>query len=164
MRGIRILVIIFSMVLIASCSTSGHNISYDYDASADFGVLKTYDWLSFRGRTLEDEWILKRIKQEVDAQLELKGFKTVSESPDFLIAFQAQKKRRIRETKYIGEESTYLEGKLVIIFLDGKMKAPIWQGTAESELDSSPTPEERDRNIKKIISKMLSNFPPSQRP
>ena len=159
MKTARTFAIIVFLIFAACSTTPMSNISYDYDAEADFESLETYAWLPFQNAwSMEDEWVLKRIKREVDGQLEAKGFGIASEDPDFLIALRGKRKRKVAGKGEVMH--TYLEGKLVVVFLDAQSKKPIWRGIAEGALDSSPTPEERDRNIKRVITKMLGNFPP----
>jgi hypothetical protein len=136
-------------------------VSYDYDVGVDFAALETYNWLPLAASSTEGEWIAKRIKREVDTQLQAKGFEAVSEDPDFLITFIGQRKKGFKDERYYGEAPTYLKGALTVIFLDSRTRKQIWRGKAEGALDPSPTPEERDQNIKRVITDMLSNFPPS---
>jgi hypothetical protein len=157
----RLLLIAVSIVFLAGCATTKINVDYDYDAEIDFAALKTYDWLPLTAGSLEGEWIAKRIKREVDTQLKGKGYAVASEDPDFLITLLSRKKRQVKGERYYGEDSTYLKGNLVVVFLDGGTRKQIWRGTAEGVLDPSPTAEERDRNIHGVITRMLDNFPPS---
>ena len=81
--------------------------------------------------------------------------------PDFLITLMGRKRKQLKDEKYYGEEETYLKGNLILVFVDGGTREQIWRGTAEGALDPSPTPEQRDRNVKEVITRMLSDFPSS---
>ncbi len=151
------------LVFFAACSsTPTLDVGYDYDVGIDFAALKTYNWLPLTASSTEGEWIAKRIQREVDTQLNAKGFEIVSENPDFLITLTGRRKKELKGERYYSEAPTYLKGALVVVFLDGGTRKQIWRGTAEGGLDPSPTPEERDRNIKRVVTDMLSNFPPSR--
>ena len=162
MKTIHCLVAILFIFLAACSSTPMSDINYDYDAEIDFAALKTYDWLPLAATSVEGEWIAKRIKREVDTQLNAKGFAVVSGNPDFLITLRGRKRTQLKGERYYSEAPTYLKGTLVVVLLDGGTRKQIWRGTAEGALDPSPTPEERDRNIERVIANMLRNFPPSR--
>ena len=92
----RFAVIMF--VFLAACSsTPTPDVNYDYDVGVDFAAFKTYNWLPLTASSTEGEWIAKRIKLEVDTQLQAKGFTEVSENPDFLITFVGQRKKQLKD-------------------------------------------------------------------
>ncbi len=152
--------------LVIGCSTIITDVNYDYDETVDFANLKTYAWDSSRPSSRNDELIIKRIRRVVDEQLAAKGFTAASERPDFLIALQGTKTTKVErwDSQHFDSWDTYTyeEGTLVLDFLDGKTKEPIWRGTAMGVLDPSPTPEEREENANKAVARMLKYFPPHQ--
>jgi hypothetical protein len=102
---------------------------------------------------------LKRVKRITDEQLGTKGYGVTPGRPDFLIAITGKKDTKADHWKD-GDTFTYEEGTLVLEFLDGKTKEPIWRGKAVGVLDPSPTPEQREKNTNKAVARMLKNFPP----
>lgn len=162
MKNAQRFAIIMVIFLAACSSTPMPDVTYDYDVAVDFASLRTYNWLPLSASSTEGEWIAKRIKREVDTQLQAKGLSVVSEKPDFLITFMGRSKKQLKDERYYGEAPTYLKGALVVVFLDGGTRKKIWRGKAEGALDPTPTPEERDRNIKRVITDMLSDFPPTR--
>ncbi len=146
-------------VLVIGCSTIITDVNYDYDRSVDFTKLRTYAWEPFQSNHNVDELTLKRIKRVVDEQLGAKGYGVASVSPDFLIDITGRKDTKADHWSD-GDTFTYEEGTLVLEFLDGKSKEPIWRGKAVGMLDPSPTPEQREKNTNKAISRMLKYFPP----
>ncbi len=161
MRTSRIFVALLSVTLLASCSTIITDVNYDYDKGVDFTNLRTYDWESLQPSSREAELTMKRIKYEVDAQLAAKGFMAAKSNPDFMIALQGHRQTKTDHFKNSGDTFTYEEGTLVLDFLAGKTREPIWRGTATGILDPSPSPEERDKNINRAVTRMLKHFPPT---
>jgi len=94
MKYLSLILVTFFM---ASCATV--SVNTDYDSSADFSKLKTYQWASegpsktgdsrIDGNTL----LQNRIKNAVDADLTLKGFKKATMgTPDFLLNYHVSAK------------------------------------------------------------------------
>lgn len=94
------LVALFSLVLTA-CSTV--KVSTDYDQSADFSALKSFNWLPESAKTEKDSAYLNnrimdaRITKAINQQLVAQGF-TFSTAPDFYVNYNitSEKKTDIR--------------------------------------------------------------------
>lgn len=163
--------------LVVSCS-SVYNVQYDYDTKVKFPSLETYDWLPIPAKAGINELLIRRIKKAVDTNLEAKGLKRTSDTPDFSIAVHVGKKEKVRVTDwgygyghhgrywrgYRGygrvDVYQYAEGTLILDFVDTKTKHLIWRGTADAEIDPVRSPEEREKLIDEAVQKILKNFPP----
>ena len=172
MKNLVTLLGVCLFALTVSCS-SVHNVSYDYDKQTNFAGLKTYDWLPVPKEVKIDTLVQDRIKNAVNSELEAKGLRMTSDTPDFLIAMQTMRKEREsyapqssgytygpswhgpRYSKY-----TYEEGTLVLDFVDPASKKLIWRGTAKGVVDSKMTPEKIDKLVNEAVQKTLKNFPP----
>lgn len=158
---------ILLLVLAVGCATVITEISYDYDSSVDFASLKTYDWLPGQKTSTEFELVLKRFKNEVDAQLQAKGFRKTSSNPDFQIGLQGSSRTKTSRFQsshnYHSEPFTYKEGTISLDFFDAKTGDPIWRAKGVGEGDGSDTPEQRAKTANKAVTKMLKNFPPPTR-
>jgi len=180
--------VLFILVFILSCSTI--RVSYEYDPEADFSTLKTYDWLPIPKKDRGNELAIKNLKSIVNRQLEAKGFKMRSESPDVLIALHFGKERRVDTEEwgyayrrggpyywgttpyYWGPPESYeyrrgIEtyeyeiGTLIIDFINPKTMELIWRGTGRSVIE--PDSEKRLKDIDETVAKVLENFPPAKR-
>ena len=157
---------ILLLVLVMGCATIITEIDYDYDSSVDFASLETYEWLPGQKTTTEFELILKRFKNEVDAQLQAKGFRKVSNNPDFHIGIQGSSRTKASHFQssrnYHSEPFTYKEGTISLDFFDAKTGDPIWRAKGVGEGDGSDTPQQRAKTANKAVAKMLKHFPPTR--
>jgi hypothetical protein len=159
-----------------SCS-SIYDVGYDYDEKADFTKFGTYDWLPIQANAEIDRLIERRIENAVNAELVAKGYKIDSDNPDFLIATNVGSRERrwreYRKTGYyggyrgtghrFGYRSTgyrYIEGTLVLRFMDAKSKELLWIGEAKAAQDPNYTPEKLTKLVNEAVRKILNNFPP----
>ena len=51
----------------------------------------------------------------------------------------------------------------MIDLADAKTKEVVWRGIAVKEIDTTATPEKRDRSVQQAIAKILRNYPPKQK-
>ena len=72
-------------VVACATSSSGMDVTFDYDTGANFAALKSYSWMPPTGNAVGDELLVKRIKTTVDSQLQAKGPVPAEANPDFLI-------------------------------------------------------------------------------
>jgi len=169
----------FYICFLIGCS-SIYDISYDYDRTADFSILKTYNWLPIPETSNMNSLDLIRIKKAVRAELNAKGLKKASHKPGFLIAAHLGTKDRINARPWgygygpygrywgghwgFGGVSVYQyeEGTLIIDFVEPSSKNLFWRGAAKSEIDKATTPEKRDKMINEAVQKILKNFPPPE--
>lgn len=177
------LLLIFT-VLVMSCSSI--SVNHDYDKEANFVALKTFDWIAQPSNVVGDvnaararnDLIDSRVKSAVNNQLVAKGYQQNSENPDFLIAYHTGLKEKVNVSsygygyyprgRYYGwgggsyvDVHQYEEGTLILDFVDAKAKQLIWRGAATKALESNPSPEKIEKNINKVIAKILEKFPPS---
>jgi hypothetical protein len=75
-------------VVACATSSSGMDVTFDYDTGANFAALKSYSWMPPTGNAVGDELLVKRIKTTVDSQLQAKGPVPAEANPDFLIGMQ----------------------------------------------------------------------------
>ena len=178
MKVIRPLLLCGLMVFVISCS-SVYDVQFDYDTKADFSNLKSYDWLPIPDKADIDSLTAQRIKNAVNTQLEAKGLKMTSDNPDFSIAAHVGSKDKVRVTNwgysyapygrywagYWGPGGVdvyqYEEGSLILDFVDAESKNLIWRGSGKAQVDSSMTPESREKLINEAVTKILEKFPPS---
>src|SRR3954451_13207477 len=169
-----------TLVAMVACATPPLKMDFDYDTSADFAALKTYDWMPATGNAATDELLIKRIRSAVESELNAKGHALDAANPDFLIAMQLSGKTVYGGSTGVGmsvgipvgkagrisvgggksKPIEKKEGTLVLDFLDAKTKALLWQGTASGAVQPAASPEEQQRRINEVIAQMLARFPP----
>jgi hypothetical protein len=171
---------VMTCLAIVACATPSPRMDFDYDTSADFPALKTYDWMPATGNAATDQLLIKRIRSAADSELNAKGRALDSANPDFLIAMQLSGKTVYGGSTGVGmsvgipvgkagrisvgggksKPIEKKEGTLVLDFLDAKTKALLWQGTASGAVEPAASPEEQQKRINEVISQMLARFPP----
>ena len=156
---------------------------FDYDTAADFGTLKTYDWMPATGNAASDQLLVKRIRTAVDSQLQAKGHAPARDNPDFLIAMQLSGRTAYGGSTGVGmsvgipvgragrisvgggksKPIEKTEGTLVLDFLDAKSKALVWQGIASGAVQPGTSPEQQQQRINEVVAQLLAQFPPNQK-
>ncbi|MFL6648584.1 MAG: DUF4136 domain-containing protein [Sulfurifustaceae bacterium] len=158
-------------------------MNVDYDKAANFGALKTYDWMPPTGNAAANDLLVKRIKGSVDSQLQTKGRTMTTDNPDFLIAMQLSGKTtyggsvgagvsvgipvgRAGSISVGGGKSApreKKEGTVILEFVDPKTKSLLWRGTASGAVNPAATPEQQQQRIDEVVGKMLAQFPPGKK-
>jgi opacity protein-like surface antigen len=100
----RRLFIMLLLTMLSGCATL--KVHVDYDPSANFTGLKTYDWISGSQVASEDPrfndnpFIETLIRRTLKAQLGIKGYvQESSDTPDFLVGYYATMDERIDITR-----------------------------------------------------------------
>ena len=171
------------LLLGACATTSGMDVTFDYDTAADFAGLKTFNWMPATGNAAADELLVKRIKNSLDTQLQAKGRTPSNADPDFLIGMQLSGKTinggstavgvsvgipvgragrvSVGGGKAVPNQKT--EGTLVFDFVDPKTKSLLWRATASGAVNPKATPEEQQQRINAVVAEMLAYFPPGNK-
>ena len=181
MKSVYTLVIFSLGFLLSGCSMT--TVNYDYDTAFDFSNLTDYGWLDIPDDFPATEIVVQRIKKAVDTQMVAKGFKQVSESPDFLISLQGFRDI-IRQgvesgTSYRGyqgysqgynrgygrrtEVYEYEEGTLTLTIINTAGDTLIWQGKATGIIEPDRSTEAKEKRTQEVVAKLLTNFPPTKK-
>jgi len=86
------LLIVYMMLFIGCAS---YDVNYDYDQTADFALVKTYDWMPVSQKSWGNELTVKHIKLATNNQLQAKGLSMSSDNPDILIALHGGKEKKV---------------------------------------------------------------------
>ena len=166
--------IVLLTVLFISCGTS---VGVDYDKEVDFSQYTTYNFFPDIESGLNglDE---KRIMHATDSLLQTRGF-VKSDAPQLYINFYAKENlRSSRNTIGIGVGGgggnvgvgvsggipiggRIYEQAITMDFIDVSNDDLIWQAVAKADLKENADPEQKKQHYKKVISKILKKFPPS---
>jgi hypothetical protein len=173
---------------LAGCSSL--QLAWDYDAQAAFPVLHSYEWLpapevESGGPQIYYNGLLdSRVRAAVDAQLQKKGFRRDTGTPDFLVAYHVALDERLSVT-YLnelygygpgwgnaryrrsygrpGREATvneYRVGTLILDVVLAQDRRLIWRGSASDEVYPDLSAEAREKRINTAVERILAPFPP----
>lgn len=148
-------------------------VKTDYDHQADFSKYKTYSWIGAKGSN--DLWS-ERIMQDVDAQLQSKGWSKLESGGDATVsAFGRTQEHQTLETYYngfgggwrwrgFGDAATVVEntpvGSLTVDVFDARTKHLIWRGTATDTLSGEL--EENAQKLQRTVEDIFTHFPPTR--
>ena len=173
MKSIKIILL---AVLVSSCASI--RVNYDYDKTADFSKYKTYNYYQDIETGL-NELDSKRLINAMDANLQARGF-SLSEAPDFFINIQSQEYHEAQRSSVgvgVGGSGRNVGGgvsigipigqsninrQIIIDFIDENGKGLFWQSVSESSFNPNASPSTREKKLKAIVEKVLSQYPPQQ--
>jgi hypothetical protein len=168
-------------LLASGCSSI--SVKHDFDTQADFTTYATYVWLeqpttavgdakaAQRVNTLLD----KRIRSAVDAELTARGMSLDANDPDLLIVYHTGLDRKVDVQDwgysyprypyggwYGGQVDVYEyeEGTLIVDLIDAKSDQLVWRGTATKVIDETASAEQREANLREVITRLFENYPP----
>jgi len=181
-------VLIFTAVMMGCSSVK---VSTDHDKNTDFSNFKSYQWIDVKTDNNKDaievDAIMDaRIRNTINQQLALQGYKKVAENADLQLNYSVltQDKTDIRTyNTYSGYPSrwgwrggygyrgmgmgssdtvikTYQSGTLVIDFVDPASNKLVWRGLGSERLPEEKTSEIMDSLVKKVVESVLNKFPP----
>lgn len=179
MKKISVLLLVITAF---ACQTI--KVSYDYDRQADMTVYKTYK-LSDETNNLKIQQLNRdRIISAVENGMAAKGF-IKSENPDIIVDVNVASEEKQTATattsgSYYGSRyrgwnygsgfsttqinyDNYVEGTLVLTFVDAKKEQIVWQGSGTKTLIENASAEKREENINKAVQQILSNYPPAKK-
>ncbi|MFQ5935323.1 MAG: DUF4136 domain-containing protein [Acidiferrobacterales bacterium] len=143
-------------------------VKVDFDANADFTQYKTYAWE--KGTPAADPIAQRRIERAVAEQLEAKGLRETTGTPDLYVTTHAAvKEKKAYSYVNLGYSDPFMEkemvetiarGTLQVDLLDRKSKRVVWRAEATKTL--SDNPERNARLVKKVTAQMFKRFPPRQ--
>jgi hypothetical protein len=161
---------------LAGCSPV-YQVAYDHDETLNATRISTYQWRPPGENSGVNSLDAERIKNAVDAELSLKGFRPVSQKPDFQVTAEivTREKRVIRDWggppfyypywwSYYRFRTIdyyqYQEGTFILDVIDSSTRKLLWRGTAKADLDAANTPEKRNALIYEAVRRILQHFPP----
>lgn len=169
--------LIFLVALVTSCSNQ-IIVRTDFDRSVSIPRLTNYNWLSQqeienRNNPLYyNELNDKRIKDEVNKQIALKGYVLSETQPEMLIHYHITVEERsvVRPEEYGYSYSRYWleqranlirysEGTFIIDIMDATNCNLIWRGWATSVLDDSRVMNEE--LLRRAVDDIFRRFPDS---
>lgn len=160
-------------LLLISCGTA---VNYDYEKSTDFSQYKTYNFFTDIESGL-NELEERRLYLAIDTKLQSMGFKK-SETPSFNIDIKTQELidtnrntigvglggigRSVGGGVSVGIPigSTRMSRNIFIEFVDDSKSGLFWQAIVEDRYSQKTTPEKREAELKVLVEKVFSRYPP----
>ena len=169
-------------------SSTAQSVKIDFYRSFDFSKIHRYQWRTHpifeKHPELRDHYstAIQLVMSATNKQLMKKGYQPVSHEPDvFLTFFVTAKDVTNTYTDMIDpygawygwygwyappiwtvtRTEQYLEGTLLMDFVDPKASQLIWRASATDAIKDFRT---RDKNIDSAVKKIFSKFPPKQKP
>lgn len=159
---------------LAACSVA--RVSYDYDKNTNFSNYTTYNYYDDMQTGLSpfDE---KRLTRALDSVLQVKGY-LLSEEPDFLVNIISEEFRNASQNAVgvgVGGTNRNIGGGVSIgipvggsqltrtiqfDFVDFQKNALFWQGISEGAFRANASPSVREEQLRKVVQKVFSKFPP----
>lgn len=157
-------------LMLAAVAAYGMSVKTDYDRNYDFGRLKTFAFKE-QSKAASDPLVAERIKEALRAQLEARGFRYQPDGqPDFLIAYYARAKEKV-EVEEFGYglphrwrwgwgpriwTHDYVEGSMIVDFVDPATSQLIWRGVATDTLHTGP--KKSEEQINKGADELVKHF------
>jgi hypothetical protein len=172
----------FVLALIACSLAYGQDVITNYLPGTDFSKYRTYKWVTIGPSGVPDQILDTQIKQSIDSQLAAKGLTKVdNDKADLLVRYQvAVSKEKEWNATGMGDvfrwpgmstamgsataTSTTIDvGTLVLDMYDPSAKQLVWTGHATKTINPSKDPQKNQRNIDKVMQKLLKDFPPRRK-
>jgi hypothetical protein len=164
-------------VALAACSVAiAQDVRTNHMPGTDFTKYHTYKWISIPGGQHPNQITDQEIKQSIDSQLAAKGFtKTDSDKADLLVGYQVAVNQEKQWNAYgtgggvrwggMGNatSSTISNGTIVVDMYDPATKQLVWTGNATKTIDPKGSQEKNEKQLNKMMAKLLKDFPPKQK-
>ncbi len=172
----QLTVLTAAVAFVLSATVLAQDVSYNAMPGTNFAKFKTYKWVDIKGATPPDQITDTMIRHALDAELTKKGLtKTDAENADLYVGYQAAIDHSTEWTAFntgggwgygfgggmtTMSQDTIATGTLNFDMYDRNAKELVWRGRASKTLDPKASPEKRQSNIEKAVTKMLKNYPP----
>ena len=170
--------------LLAGCSSL--QVKTQFDPAAPYPGYKRYAWLASepgqeQAAAIRDPGIRRLVIETIDREMGKKGLvrTTPDQNPDFFVSVIGWGRGRVEVTNYgyayggayvygpwgpspaaavpVAQVNEYVDGTLVLDFVDAKSRKLFWRGTAT---DTLTTPQQVPGVIDGAVQKLLAAYPP----
>lgn len=188
-RTARILLVLASILALASTGCVGFSVSSDFDPAADFSGYRSWYWLppSPTGDPrIDNDLVANRIRRAVERSLAARGFaKTSTGEGDFGVGYHGFIEGKIDVQtidRYYGygpgwgyygggyggiATETYVdqydEGTLILDIVDNRSQKLVWRGSTSARVIEDHTPQKRDERAQAAVDAILAEFPPEKK-
>ncbi len=180
-KSIYWMMVALTTIILASCNVTSHVESAKHTNLARY---KSFAWLPSENKQYTNSILENDLKDGINEALKKEGFRYNPDRPDLLIKYDIAVDKQVRResssvysnplpqyilsrgriftvmgpSMYLGNRSyniPYNQGVVTISFIDAKTNEMIWQGWAESEVNSrNLTSKELNREVKAIAKRI----------
>ena len=193
MQIIKKIIVLSFLTGLVACSDV--KVSTDYDKSSNFEAFKSYSWVvpnsgnSISSNRAKNAIMDNRIRNAIDAQLAMQGYKKSDTNNDLLLNYSVLTEDKIdisTHNIYDGypngwrwgagygyhgmsfgmhgysetKVKEYKSGTLIIDFISPKTNQLVWRGMGSKKIPKSTNPEKMDKLVNQVVMNILKNFPP----
>jgi len=158
MRLVNLFLMFALSGLLLGCSSTKTRTSYDTET--DFSALKTYAWMPDVDDAFPTTERAEHFVNAVDAQLESKGFKLVTDSPDVVIRVHRLVTYREEGASVYGGTVQFAKSMIRMDFLHPDTGKPMWEGVMDAYLEKDANIEEVKKQIDVGVETLFMSFPP----
>lgn len=188
-RSARFVLVLATMLALASTGCVGFAVNSDYDPNADFSGFRSWYWLppSPSGDPrIDNDLVANRIRTAVEQSLAARGFaKTSTGEGSFGLGYHGFIEGKIDVQtidRYYGygrgwghygggyggvATETYVdqydEGTLIIDIVDTGSQKLVWRGSTSARVSETDSPAERDERTRAAVDAILAKFPPEKK-
>jgi Domain of unknown function (DUF4136) len=175
-RVLGVIVGALCVIVLGANGAWAQDVAVNYVPGTDFAQYKTYRWVEIEGAQKPDQIVDAQIRQAVEKVLASKGLTKVDgDGAALYIAYQVaigqERQWNSYNTggygawRYGGGMSTATSttiniGTIALDMYDPAKKELVWKGQASKTIDEKASPEKRQKNLDKAMTKLLKNFPP----
>lgn len=175
-RTIGLLAGSLAFIAVGAGGAWAQDVAVNYVPGTDFAQYKTYRWVEIEGAQKPDQIVDTQIRQSIEKVLASKGMtKAEGDNASLFIAYQVaigqERQWNAYNTggygawRYGGGMSTATSttiniGTIALDMYDPAKKELVWKGQASKTVDAKASPEKRQKNIDKAMTKLLKDFPP----
>lgn len=176
MRSLRFL---FAASIITVCAAAGmaQTVKADFDRDYDFSKLGSFAFVEQHRKSNDvlaaNPLVDDRIRKDLEDQLIANGFRKDSTgNPDFLITYHATARvgSRFQDNSMYGvlgrvrhidvKEESYIQGILIVDFVERSAKKLVWRGYATTTFD----PKKSEKQILTATQKLIKEFVKAGKP
>lgn len=167
-RGVIAILAVVALAL--GCSSAPKTEVHDnYDPDTDWRQVRSFVWLGIQAQRGYSEFDVKRLANAIRDELQRKGLEIVGDevfADVGVAAYLGVLPKAVDAWKrsdgflWTKDKELVSAGMLVVEVVDLSKRRVIWVGTAERELQTNPTPDQTQRNIKDVVKKLFATFPP----
>ena len=153
----------FWLLQLGGCASDGIDTSTTFDPLTPFPAEATFVWDDRASSLPQDPRIQQLdvgplIREAADEAFAARGYRDVgSGASNYRLSYQ------LTVNTWIGADNSRSIGSLSLMLVDNGSNRRVWVGFTRAEIHVGLSRDERRERLRRAVTRMLENFPPSQR-